>query len=52
MKYMLLDKKSNNNKLNYKNKTKKQKQKQNKDTKKRVFILYKDTIVLHISVFL
>ena len=46
MKSMLLKKKkSNNNKLNYKNKTK---TKQNKDTKKRLFILYKDTIVLHI----
>lgn len=40
---------NNNNKLSYKNKTK---TKQNKETKKRVFILYKDAIMLHISDFL
>ena len=48
MKSMLLKKTSNNNKLNYKNRTK-TKQKQNKDTKKRVSILYKNTIVLHVQ---
>ena len=46
MKSMLLKKTSNNNKLNYKNRTK---TKQNKDTKKRVSILYKNTIVLHVQ---
>lgn len=46
MKSMLLKKTSNDNKLNYKNRTK---TKQNKDTKKRVSILYKNTIVLHVQ---
>ena len=45
MKSMLLEKKSNNDKLNYKNNTPKNKTKQRN---KQVFILYKDAIMLHI----